>query len=61
MIQSGRVTALYLFDVSESVDLSQLGDLLHVSAVRAKLVPKPATPAYVQYHASDRAVGRACL
>jgi hypothetical protein len=50
MIRNGHITAFYLFDISESVDLSRLGELLRVPAGRARLAPKPATPAYVQYH-----------
>jgi hypothetical protein len=48
MIRRGTITALYVFDASESIDLSRLAGMLPVSAERAKLAPK-ATPSYVQY------------
>jgi hypothetical protein len=49
MIRAAQITALYLFDVSESIDLARLGDLLRVSAERPKLALKTAAPAYVAY------------
>ena len=50
MIRSGQITAFYLFDVAESVDLQQLPALLRAATVPARLAPKPAIPAYVRYH-----------
>jgi hypothetical protein len=48
MIRHGQITALYLFDVSESIHLSKLTDLLPVTAERARLAAK-ASPSYVEY------------
>ena len=45
---SGHITAFFLFDVAEGIDLAgvqrQLG-----AGVAARLAPKPTTPPYVQY------------
>src|SRR5262245_3464609 len=48
-ITAGQIVAFYLFDVAETIDLSVLSTLVGSSAVSARLAPKPATPAYVQY------------
>src|SRR4029077_7853481 len=48
-IRVGQVVAFYLFDVAESVDLSAAPALIGGPTVPARLAPKPATPAYVQY------------
>jgi hypothetical protein len=47
-IRAGTLTALYLFDVSESIDLVRLRDVLGTGSA-ARLAPKAPTPAYVQY------------
>jgi hypothetical protein len=47
-IRAGTLTALYLFDVAESIDLARLRDLLGAGS-EARLAPKTPTPAYVQY------------
>jgi hypothetical protein len=47
-IAAGQIVLFYLFDVAETVDLQAVASLV-ASAVPARLVPKPATPAYVQY------------
>jgi len=47
-IRAGTLTALYLFDVSESIDLVRLRDVLGTGSA-ARLAPKTPTPAYVQY------------
>jgi hypothetical protein len=44
----GKIFALYLFDVAEAANLQKAAADVGGS-VRAKFVPKPATPAYVQY------------
>ena len=44
----GEIFALYLFDVAEAADLTGAAATIG-TGVRAKLAPKPATPAYVQY------------
>lgn len=48
-IRAGRIDAFYLFDVAESVDLTRIPALISGQAIPARLAPKPATPAYVQY------------
>ena len=48
-IRSGRIDAFYLFDVAESADLAKIPALISGETVPARLLPKPATPAYVQY------------
>src|SRR5688572_22386898 len=44
----GQIFALYLFDVAEAIDLQAASSAIS-GGVPAKLAPKPATPAYVQY------------
>jgi hypothetical protein len=48
-IQSGLVTAFYLFDVAEAIDLAAVPGLLGTPAAPARLAPKPVTPSYLQY------------
>ncbi len=48
-IRSAQLVAFYLFDVAETIDLSAVPALVGGPAVAARLAPKPATPAYVQY------------
>ncbi len=48
-IESGQLTFFYLYDVAEEVDLAAVPRLLTTQAAPARLVPKPFTPAYVQY------------
>jgi len=48
-IRSAQIVAFYLFDVAESADLGRVPLLIGGAAVPARLAPKPATPAYVQY------------
>ena len=45
---SGYLTAFYLFDVAEAIDLDRLRRALG-AGVAARLMPKPTTPPYVQY------------
>ena len=47
-IRAGTLTALYLFDVAESIDLTRLRDRLGAGS-SARLASKSPTPAYVQY------------
>ncbi|HYU79169.1 MAG TPA: hypothetical protein VEK56_09295 [Vicinamibacterales bacterium] len=49
MSNEGQVNVFYLFDVSESLDLTRATALLDVPSERARLRPKPAIPAYVKY------------
>ena len=46
---SGQVTAFFLFDVAEGVDLATARSLCGASAESPRLAVKPAVPAYVQY------------
>lgn len=48
-IRRSQIVAFYLFDVAETADLQQVPPLIGGPAVPARLAPKPATPAYVQY------------
>ena len=45
---SGHITAFFLFDVAEAIDLAALQRELG-AGVAARLAPKPTTPPYVQY------------
>jgi hypothetical protein len=45
---SGHITAFFLFDVAEAVDLGRVQRELG-AGVAARLAPKPTTPPYVQY------------
>jgi hypothetical protein len=47
-IRAGTLTALYLFDVSESIDLGRVRDVIGAGS-EARLASKSPTPAYVQY------------
>jgi hypothetical protein len=49
VIRAAQITAFFLFDVAESIDLRQLPSLLGAEAAPARLAPKPAIPAYVRY------------
>jgi hypothetical protein len=48
-IRSAQIVLFYLFDVAETIDLQVIPRLIGGPAVPARLAPKPATPAYVQY------------
>ena len=48
-IRSGQIVAFYLFDVAETIDLTAISSLVGGLTTAARLAPKPATPAYVQY------------
>jgi len=48
-ITSGSITAFYLFDVSETIDLSRLREQIGGGAAAARLVPKAGTPSYFTY------------
>jgi hypothetical protein len=48
-IRAAQIVLFYLFDVAETVDLQAIPALVGGPAVPARLAPKPATPAYVQY------------
>jgi hypothetical protein len=48
-IRSAQVYAFYLFDVAETVNLSDIPALIGGPAVAARLAPKSPIPAYVQY------------
>jgi hypothetical protein len=48
-IRAGTLTALYLFDVAESVDLARVREAVGAGS-EARLASKAPTPPYVQYH-----------
>jgi hypothetical protein len=48
-IRDAHLFAFYLFDIAETIDLAAIPRLIQGPAVAARLAPKPATPAYVQY------------
>ena len=48
-IRSAHVVLFYLFDVAETIDLQRIPGLIGGPTVAARLTPKQATPAYVQY------------
>src|SRR6185295_15350810 len=48
-IRSAQIYAFYLFDVAETVNLDAIPGLIGGPTVAARLTPKSATPAYVQY------------
>jgi len=48
-IRAGQIVAFYLFDVAETIDLAAIPGLVGALTTQARLVPKPPTPAYVQY------------
>jgi hypothetical protein len=45
---SGQVTAFFLFDVADAIDLQAVATLIGPTA-RVRLTPKTTTPSYVQY------------
>jgi len=45
---SGQVTALFLYEAAEVIDLARVATLIAPTA-QARLSPKAATPPYVQY------------
>jgi hypothetical protein len=49
MITSGSITAFYLFDVSETIDLSRIREQIGGDAAAARLVPRAGTPSYFTY------------
>jgi hypothetical protein len=48
-IRDARIYAFYLFDVCETVHLQKVPALIGGPTTQARLAPKSATPAYVQY------------
>jgi hypothetical protein len=48
-IRAGSIFLFYLFDIAETVDLQAIPGLIGGPTVAARLAPKQATPAYVQY------------
>ena len=48
-IRRAQIVAFYLFDVAETADLRRVPSLIGGPAVPARLAPKPAAPAYIQY------------
>jgi hypothetical protein len=54
-IRSGHVTAFFLFDVADAIDLPRVSQLIG-GTVASRLNPKPTTPAYIQYQQPPLAV-----
>jgi hypothetical protein len=48
-IRAAQIVLFYLFDVAETGDLQAIPGIIGGPTVAARLAPKPATPAYVQY------------
>jgi hypothetical protein len=48
-IRAAQIVLFYLFDVAETIDLQLIPGLIGGPTVAARLAPKQATPAYVQY------------
>jgi hypothetical protein len=48
-IQTATVTAFYLFDVAEQIDLARLRAVIGGEAVSARITTKSAAPAHLQY------------
>jgi hypothetical protein len=48
-IASAQIVAFFLFDIAETIDLKAVPAQIKGPAQPARLLPKPATPAYVQY------------
>jgi hypothetical protein len=49
VIRAGQITALYLFDVAESIELERLSAVLGAATAPARFASKPAIPSYVRY------------
>jgi hypothetical protein len=49
LIRTGSITAFYLFDIADEIDLAAVPRLLGTPAAPARLAPKPLTPASVRY------------
>src|SRR5262245_18596261 len=49
MIRDGHLTAFYLFEIADAVALDRVAGIVGQAASPARLLPKPATPPYVQY------------
>ena len=48
-IRAAQIVLFYLLDVAETIDLQPIPDLIGGPTVAARLAPKQATTAYVQY------------
>jgi len=55
-IQSGHVTAFFLYDAAEAINLQTVA-LLIERATRVRLTPKTTTPSYVQYQQAPLTIG----
>jgi hypothetical protein len=49
VIRTGQITAFYLFDVAESIELGRVPELLQAAAAPVQIASKPAIPSYVRY------------
>ncbi len=59
-IAAGKITAFYLFDVADSIDLGKVQRLI-ASTVATRFTPKPPAPAYVQYREPPIVIDGAAL
>ena len=59
-IVSGHVTAFFLYDAAEAIDLSKVATLIGGTS-RVRLTPKTTTPSYVQYEQPPLTVEGAAL
>jgi hypothetical protein len=61
MIRAGSVTAFYLFDIADEIDLAGVSRALQNKANRALLEPKPYTPASLQFRTPPLVVAAEAL
>jgi hypothetical protein len=60
-IRAGSITAFHLFDIADEIDLAAVPRLLQTEPARARLTPKPYTPAYLQYQTPPLVIDAAVL
>ena len=60
-ITAGSLTAFFLFDVAEAIDLALLQKVIGASAAEARFVPKSGAPSYFQYAVPPLVVDGAAL
>ena len=60
-ITAASLTAFFLFDVAEGIDLPQLQKAIGAGATEARFVPKSGAPSYFQYAVPPLVVDGAAL